>query len=113
MTMTPKSSNSRGGDPTRTVQLGATVALDLHAAAEAGTEPPRRPSFTITGYTGAVMQAEGFFSPVIVDLASLQAERDPIPVLFDHDSTRIIGQTDPGGVTIDASGVRITGTITG
>jgi hypothetical protein len=32
-------------------------------------------------------------------------------VLLDHDSTRIIGQTD--GITIDASGVSLTGSITG
>jgi phage head maturation protease len=57
------------------------------------------------------MSVGGFYSPVIVDLGGLKAARDKIPVLLDHDSARIIGQTD--GITIDASGVSLTGSITG
>jgi phage head maturation protease len=87
----------------------ATVSLDLEAKGSDGA--PRRPTFAITAYTGAPMQVAGFFTPVIVDLAGLKAERDKIPILLDHDSTRIVGQTD--GITVDSSGVRLTGIVTG
>lgn len=87
----------------------ATVALDLEAKSADGTA--RRPTFAIKAYTGAVMQAAGFFSPVIVDLSGLKAARDKIPILLDHESSQIIGQTDV--ITIDAAGVELTGSITG
>lgn len=62
-------------------------------------------------YTGTMMTVNGFYTPVVVDLAGLKAERDKIPILLDHDSTRIIGQTD--GITVDSAGVRLTGIVTG
>lgn len=57
------------------------------------------------------MSVAGFSVPVIVDLAGLKASRDKIPILLDHDPSRIVGQTD--GIAIDSSGVRLTGSITG
>jgi len=59
------------------------------------------------------MQVSGFYSPVIVDLAGLKASRGKIPILLDHDTSQIIGQTDADGIHIDASGVDLAGTITG
>jgi len=91
-------------------KLEATaVSFDIEAKAADGT--PKRPTFSITGYTGAVMSIGGFYSPVVVDLAGLKAAGDKIPIFLDHDPSRIIGQTD--SVSIDASGARMTGTITG
>ncbi len=87
----------------------AAVAWDIEAKAADGS--PKRPTFSIVGYTGAVMQVAGFYSPVIVDLAGLKASRDKIPIFLDHDPSRIVGQTS--SVTIDASGVRLEGSITG
>ena len=89
--------------------LQLTGAVELQAAADG--EPTKRPTFRIVAYTGAVMTPAGFYSPAIVDLAGLKADRQRIPILLDHDSTRIVGQTDT--VTIDSSGVRLAGTITG
>lgn len=57
------------------------------------------------------MNVYGFYSPVIVDLAGLKANRDKIPIFMDHDPTKIVGQTD--SIAIDSSGVRLTGIITG
>jgi phage major head subunit gpT-like protein/phage head maturation protease len=91
------------------VSFTGTVSLDLEAKGSDGK--PRRPTFSIVGYTGAVMNVVGFYSPVIVDLVGLKAGRDKIPILLGHDTDRIIGQTD--GITIDSGGVRLTGTITG
>lgn len=98
-----------GSTDASTTMVRASGVVTIEAAAS----PYRRPTFVITGYTGSVMSVSGFYTPIIVDLSGLKAGRDRIPVLLDHDPTRIIGQTDPDGITIDASGVRLTGTITG
>jgi lambda family phage portal protein len=90
------------------LSLQGTAVVEFQAAKDG--EPARRPTFTITGYTGAPMSVAGFYSPVVVDLAGLKASRERIPILLDHDASRIIGQGTP---TIDASGVQIVGTITG
>ena len=80
---------------------------------EAAKGEGRRPTFEIVGYTGGVMRVAGFHTPVVVDLSGLKVDRGRIPILLDHDPTRIIGQTDRDGITIDASGVRLVGTVTG
>lgn len=90
------------------IAFTATVSLDLEAGKDGA---PRRPKFSLTAYTGAVMSVGGFYSPIIVDLAGLKAERDRIPILLNHDAGQVIGQTD--GITIDSSGARMTGVITG
>jgi phage major head subunit gpT-like protein/phage head maturation protease len=86
--------------------LRATGTVVIEAAAGEG----KRPTFTIVGYTGAPMIVGGFYTPVIVDLNGLKAARERIPILLDHDASRIVGQGTP---TIDSSGVKIEGTITG
>jgi hypothetical protein len=47
---------------------------------------------------------------VVVDQAGVRAARETIPVLLDHDQTRIVGQGTP---RIDASGIAIEGVVTG
>jgi phage head maturation protease len=86
--------------------IQATGTVEFQAAEGEG----KRPTFTITGYTGSVMTVAGFYTPVVVDLAGLKASRDRIPILLDHDPSRIVGQATS---TIDAAGVRLEGTITG
>jgi hypothetical protein len=88
------------GDP------AATAALEIQAAKGEG----KRPTFDIVGYTGAVMSLEGFYSPVIVDLAGLKGPGpgDPRPPRPRH--RRIVGQTDSVKIAKD---VRLTGIITG
>lgn len=95
--------------PTTLAIEASSVAFDLEAKGADGAA--KRPSFDITGYTGAVMNLAAFYSPVIVDLAGLKAASQEIPALRDHDTGRIVGQTD--SVKIDAKGVRLTGTVTG
>jgi hypothetical protein len=92
-----------------TVSFTAAVELDLTAAAEG--QPPKRPTFSIHGYTGASMHVAGFHHPVIVDLAGLKSPSQRIPILLHHDPAQIVGATD--AVTIDANGVMLSGTVTG
>ena len=89
------------------LQITATAPVEIQAAGGEG----KRPTFSIVGYTGAVMSVGGFYSQVILDLTGLKAAGQEIPALRSHDHDRIVGQTD--AVRIDAEGVRLTGTITG
>lgn len=89
-----------------TFRINATGAVEIQAAKGEG----KRPTFSITAYTGAPMLLAGFFSPVIIDLAGFKASREHMPVLFGHDDMRVVGQTD--STIIDDSGVRQIGTFT-
>lgn len=91
------------------LSLAATaVSLDLEA--KAGDGSTSRPRFEIVGYTGAPMNVMGFYSPVILDLSGLRAASQEIPALRDHDTSRIVGQTDSVKIGTD---VRLSGIITG
>lgn len=95
-------------------RLSLTAAvefLELEAAAESEGAAPRRPTFAISAYSGGPLHLPSqFFHPVILDLTGLKAARPQIPVLMDHDLREPVGQ---GKATIDATGVRIAGTVTG
>jgi len=86
--------------------LRSFAAVEIHAAAGES----KRPTFEIVGYTGAAMNVAGFYSPVVVDLAGLRATGQEIPVLYNHDPTRIVGQTTAVAIGKD---VKLSGTVTG
>ncbi len=85
--------------------INATAPVVFQAAAGEG----KRPTFSIVGYTGAVMSISGFYTPVVVDLGGLKSTRERIPILKDHDPGRVVGHAT---AEIDDQGVRLTGTIT-
>lgn len=64
------------------------VLSDLTAEA---TENGQRPRFSIVAYTGGAVNV-GYGRPVVFDLAGLRYSQR-IPILLDHDSTQIVGQT--------------------
>src|SRR5690554_1077143 len=90
-----------------TKHLSLTADVSLTANAEEG----KRPTFEIIAYTGAPMNVGGYYTPVIVELTGIKSGSQTIPILLDHDASKIIGQTSE--VEIDESGVRLSGTITG
>lgn len=86
--------------------ISFSAAVDLQAAEGEN----KRPSFAIDAYTGVPMRAGGSFSqPIIVDLTGVKAAKS-VPVLLDHEASQIVGQGNP---QIDASGIKISGTVTG
>lgn len=93
------------------VRIGSAGAVEFQAAAASGGGPPKRPTFAIHAYTGAPIKVDAYPIPAIVDLTGLKAASQEIPILRDHDTSRIVGQTD--SVKIDATGVHLTGSITG
>lgn len=88
------------------VSLSAAAPVELTAAESEGG----RPRFSILGYTGAQVRVRGWYTPLIVDLAGLKPASQSIPALRDHDTSRIVGQTDAVAVGSD---VRLSGVITG
>lgn len=92
-----------------TLQLTGTV--ELQAAAAEG----QRPKLMIAAYNGGVMSHTNFYNPVIVDLAGLKPLRARVPLLMEHDPSRIVGMSDAeGGIVIDpTAGVRVNGSVTG
>jgi len=86
------------------------LSVDFDLTAAKGDGAPKLPTFEIVGYTGAPISLSGFFSPVIVDLAGLRTASQEIPVLRDHDTSRIVGQTTAVKIAGD---VRLSGRVTG
>lgn len=85
-----------------------TATVEMTAAADGEN---KRPSFTIKAYSGVPMQLAASYYPVIVDLGGLKASRQKLPVLFNHDMARPVGQST--AIKIGAGGVEIAGVITG
>lgn len=92
------------------LQFTADVQLTA-AAAPAEGEEPKRPTFSIDAYSGGPMRVRSMVDPVIVDLRGIKAAGKTIPILMDHDLGRPVGQANE--ITIDASGIKLAGVITG
>lgn len=90
--------------------FAATGTVEIEA--EAATDgKPKQATFKINAYNGGPMQLAGWFNPVIIDLAGMKAMSQTIPILLNHETDRIVGQTRK--VSIDAEGVNLAGVVTG
>ena len=78
--------------------LAFTAAVDFAAAdyAKPDTPPPR--SFAIHAYSGGPMAVEGFYHPVVVDLAGVQAAANDLPVFLNHDETQLSGRENRASI---------------
>jgi phage major head subunit gpT-like protein len=90
------------------------VGVEWITAADAGDgeggddAKPKR--FSMTAYTGGPMQVGNYGPPVVIDLAGLTAKA-PIPILRDHDPSRVVGHADE--VTKTDSSLKLAGLISG
>lgn len=66
--------------------------------------------FSITAYTGAPMRV-GFGFPVVVDLGGMTVAGESLPILKDHDATKIVGHTD--AVDKSVKRLKLTGIVSG
>lgn len=62
-------------------------------AADAPEGEPKPRTFSIKGYTGAPMEVEGFYHPIVLEMSGLQPASQTIPAFRQHDPNRIVGQT--------------------
>ena len=86
--------------------LELTTRLEIQAA-DGSKGPPR---FTMIANSGEPMpNLEGFMDPVIIDLAGAKFDKDPTPVIADHDTTKRIGHTT--AQRIDANGIYAEGVV--
>jgi phage major head subunit gpT-like protein len=94
--------------------LMEAVGVEWITAADAGDgdgdgkAKPKR--FSMVAYTGGPMQVSNYGPPVVIDLAGLTA-KEPIPILRDHDPSRVIGHADE--VTKTDSSLKLAGVISG
>ncbi len=89
--------------------LMEAVGVDWITAAEGdGDAKPKR--FLMTAYTGGPMQVDNYGPPVIIDLSGLKAKA-PIPILRDHDLSRVVGHADE--VAVGGSSLKLAGIISG
>lgn len=86
--------------------LRLTAPVELIAAAGEG----KRPTFRMTAYTGGALALGGWYSPVVVDLATARAAAS-LPILRDHDAGRIVGHAET--ITITAKAITAEGVISG
>ena len=66
------------------------------------------PTFEMIAYSGAPMKPEGWWTPVIVDLAGVKIASQHRPILRQHDHNKIVGHSQSVRVTdkgIEVSGV--------
>ena len=87
----------------------ASETIELLAARSEGGRTLR--PFAMTAYTGAAMRVEGFYRPVVIDLAGLRVPSKALPILRGHDPERIVAHTDD--VQVTAQRVRVTGLMSG
>lgn len=89
-------------------------ALTLTAAATFGDlqaegKPNAKPTFSILAYSGGPINL-GFGRPVVIDVSGVRANQ-ATPILLDHDSTRIVGQST--SVQIMDGQIRLDGRVMG
>ena len=88
--------------------VAMNAPVDIAASAVKGE---RTATFECIAYTGAPMKIEGWRFPTIIDLNGLDASRQSLPALRDHEIGRIVGHTTD--ISVSADGVRVRGVISG
>ena len=82
--------------------------LSIQAAEAVEGQNPGPAKITLLANTGQPMMLDGFFHPVVVDMASAKFDKSRTPILMDHDVAKRIGHTTDQAVTgetIEAVGI--------
>lgn len=77
---------------------------------EAAEGETKLKKFSITAYTGGPMRV-GFGYPIVVDLAGMAIANESLPILKDHDATKIVGHTDSHDKSVKR--LKLTGIVSG
>lgn len=102
------------GKITLQAAIAPPVTKPIQAAEGVETSPNESsnsvPTFNVLAYTGGKMSIDGFYSPVIVDIATIKATL-PIPLLKDHNRELIVGHCE--NTTIAPSAFNLSGKVSG
>src|SRR5687767_11348214 len=90
---------------------GAGERAEIEAAAAGEDGKPKLRRFNMVAYTGGLMRLQGWYLPVVVDLAGAKVLSENRPVLRSHDPERLVGHTD--SVKITATQIKAAGVISG
>lgn len=82
------------------VVIEAAAAAPDGSADETTTALPR---FKMTAYTGGLMSPRGYYYPVVAVIEGMKILSQNSPVLRDHDTNRIVGDTD----LIEIRGIKV------
>jgi len=104
----------RAGKPAATpveLRISAAGSTATIKAAEGEGDGAKLGTFQGNAYTGAAMKPEGWWRPIVVDLAGVRVSSQHRPVLRQHDHNQIVGHTER--VTVSDKGIEIAGVFSG
>lgn len=90
--------------------VGGAVQIMEAAAPKDGEKAPLRAAHMLA-YTGGQMRINGWYRPVIVDLAGLQIAGRARPILKGHDSGRVVGHSTK--IWVEGTNLRIDWVVSG
>ena len=79
------------GDEKNQLNLVAESSLEWLSVEAAGEGEKQLKKFKMLAYTGGRMNPSRFYRPVVVDLSGAKLANKTIPILRDHDPSRIVG----------------------
>lgn len=103
-----RASKPAAGTEIRISAAGSTATI---RAAEGEGEGAKLGTFAGNAYTGAAMKPEGWWRPIVVDLAGVRVSSQHRPVLRQHDHNQIVGHTE--SVKVSDKGIEIAGVLSG
>jgi hypothetical protein len=96
-------------DEQKPFTFAAACKITAEVAGDDGK--PKLGRFEGLAYSGAPMNPEGWWTPIIVDLDGVKLPSQHRPVLRQHDHNQIVGHTE--SVTVDAKGIHMAGVLSG
>ncbi|HMP78424.1 MAG TPA: hypothetical protein PKD54_03120 [Pirellulaceae bacterium] len=91
--------------------IAEAAKIELQAAESPAEGKPAVRRFSMTAYTGGVMQLSGYYWPVVVDLQGVQVNSQARPILLAHDTNRILGHSDK--IEVSSQRIRVSGLLSG
>lgn len=96
-----RTGKAKGYNPQTEIQAALSGGLRLMGAgepveiqAEVERDGRKLRPFRMVAYTGVAMRLEGYYRPVVVDLAGMKAASRAIPMLRDHDPAKIVAHAE-------------------
>lgn len=88
------------------------VGVACAITAEAGEGGDKKlGTFTGNAYTGVPMRPQGWWGPIVIDLAGVKVPNQHRPVLRQHDHEKIVGHTTE--VKVEKDGIKVAGVFSG